>query len=397
MSGPQASDDGIPGEAGIRGHVDPAFERVRDAFALNFAEGREVGASFAVELDGRPVVDLWGGFADRARTRPWQADTLANVWSTTKGFASLCIAMIVDRGRLSYEQTVASVWPEFAAAGKERLTIGEAMSHQAGLSGLTTKLSAHDYADHDAMARRIAAQAPMFEPGQSGYHAITHGFIASELVRRTVGRTLGQFFAESVAVPLGADAWIGLPESEDGRVCEMLRAHVRAGTPQPALPPHPAARAALANPPLDGEAPNERWWRAAEIPSANGQANARSIATIYGMLARGGEAGGRRYLSAATTGEATRERVHSTDLVLGFPMRWGAGFLLNDGTIYGPNPHAFGHSGWGGSFGCADPDAKLGIGYAMNQMYANVRGDPRSLALVRAVYDSVAEKGDRSI
>ncbi len=387
MIEPERSEPEVYGQ--VQGHVEPGFERVREAFEANFAEGREVGASFAVELDGKPVVDLWGGFADRGRTRPWQADTLANVWSTTKGFSSLCIAMLVDRGRLSYEQTVASVWPEFAAAGKEHLTVGQVMSHQGGLSGATTKLSPREYADHDAMAERLAAQAPMFEPGQSGYHAVTHGFLAGELVRRTVGRSLGRFFAESVAVPLGADAWIGLPESEDGRVCEMLRAHVLAGTLQPALPPHPAARAALANPPLDGELPNERWWRAAEIPAANAQTNARAIAKIYAMIARGGETGGRHYLSAETIGEATRERVASTDLVLGFPMRWGAGFLLNDGMTYGPNLRSFGHSGWGGSFGCADPDAKLGIGYAMNQMFANVRGDPRSLALLQAVYDSL--------
>ena len=372
-----------------QGTVDPAFARVREAFEANFAEGREVGASFAVQIDGRLVVDLWGGHVDRARTKPWQQNTLANVWSTTKGFASLCIAMLVDRGRFSYEQTVASVWPEFAAAGKDQLTIAEMLSHQGGLPGATTKLAAGDYADHDAMARLLAAQAPMFATGQSGYHAVTHGFLCGELVRRAVGRTLGRFFAESVAVPLGADAWIGLPESEDGRVCEMLRAHVVAGEPMPGLQPHPAARAALANPALDGAVPNERWWRAAEIPAANGHTNARGIATVYGMIARGGEAGGRRYLSAETIEQATRERVHSKDLVLGFPMRWGAGFLLNDGGLYGPNARTFGHSGWGGSFGCADPDAKLGIGYAMNQMYANVTGDPRSLSLLAAVYESI--------
>lgn len=373
-------------EAAIHGHVQPRFERVREAFVANFAEGLEVGASFAVALDGHVVVDLWGGYADRARTQRWEQHTLANVWSTTKGFASLCIAMLVDRRRLSYEQTVASVWPEFATSGKDRLTIGDVLSHQGGLSGAAVKLSPRDYADHDAMVRLLAAQAPMFETGRSGYHAVTHGFLTGELVRRTTDRTLGRFFAESLAVPLGADAWIGLPESEDVRVCEMIKA---SGVPSLQLPPHPAARAALANPSLDAETPNERWWRAAEIPSANGFATARAIATIYGMLARGGEATGRVYLSAGTIAEATRERVHSTDLVLGFPMRWGAGFALNDGAIYGPNLRAFGHSGWGGSFGFADPDAKLGMGYAMNQMYANVRGDPRSLALIDAVYGSL--------
>jgi len=373
-------------ETVVQGQVEEGFERVRDAFAANFAAGREVGASFAVEVGGRRVVDLWGGFADRARSRPWQKDTLVNVWSTTKGLAALCIAILVDRGRLSYEQTVASVWPEFAAAGKQDLTIGEMLSHQGGLAGATTRLEPTDYADHDAMARLLAAQAPMFETGQSGYHAMTHGFLAGELVRRAAGRSLGRFFAEAVAGPLGADAWIGLPESEDSRVCEMIAAP--AGTPQP-LPPHPAARAALANPPIDAAAPNQRWWRAAEIPAANAQTNARALATIYGMLACGGEAAGRRYLSPETIAEAARTRVHGTDLVLGIPMRWAAGFARNDGAIYGPNRRAFGHSGWGGSFGCADPDARLSMGYAMNQMYANLRGDPRTLDLIAAVYASL--------
>lgn len=373
-------------EATIGGSVAPGFERVRDAFEANFAAGHEVGASFAVQRGGSVLVDLWGGYRDRARTVAWSDDTLVNVWSTTKGLASLCVAMLVDRGRLSYEQTMASVWPEFAASGKEALTVGEVLSHQGGLPGVTGPVTVRDFADHDAMASRLAAQPPLFETGQSGYHAITHGFLTGELVRRIDGRTLGRFFAEEVAGPLGADAWIGLPDGEEGRVAEMIAAP--AGKPSP-LPPHPAARAALAHPPLDAGAANERWWRAAEIPSVNAQANARALAKVYAMLARGGEAGGRRYLAPESIAEATRKRVHDKDLVLGIPMRWAAGFSRNDGVTYGKNRNTFGHSGWGGSFGCADPDAGIGIGYAMNQMYANLRGDPRSLALIAAVYESL--------
>ncbi len=370
----------------VEGRVAPGFERVRESFAANFAAGREVGASFAVMRDGEPVVDLWGGFRDRARTRPWTADTLINIYSSTKGFAALCVALLVDRGKLSYEQSVASVWPEFAAAGKGALTIAQLLSHQGGLSGASVPLSLRDYADHDKIARILAAQAPLFAPGQSGYHAITHGFLAGELVRRATGKTLGAFFAEEVARPLGADAWIGLPESEDARAAEMLAPPAGPNLP---LPEHPAARAALANPPMEPEVPNQRWWRAAEIPAANGHASAAGLARVYGMLARGGELGGRRFLSQQSLALATRERVHVRDLVLQIPMRWAAGFALNDGGIYGPNKNAFGHSGWGGSFGCADPDAKLGLGYAMNQMYPNLLGDPRSLALIEAVYASL--------
>jgi CubicO group peptidase (beta-lactamase class C family) len=373
-------------EPKIDGFVAPGWERVREAFALNFAAGREVGASFAVVRDGALVVELWGGFRDRARTRPWTRDTLVNVYSTTKGLAALCVALLVERGKLSYEQTVASVWPEFAAAGKRALTIAELLSHQAGLSGLREPIALTDYADHAKIARLLAAQRPFCAPGQSGYHAITHGFLAGELVRRATGKTLGAFFAEELARPLGADAWIGLPEAEDRRAAELI-----APPEGPNLPPpeHPAARAALASPALEPEIPNQRWWRAAEIPAANGHATGAALARIYGMLARGGEQDGRRYLSRQTLAEATRTRVESTDLVLQVPMGWCAGWMLNGLGIYGPNPRSFGHAGWGGSFGAADPDARLGFGYAMNQMYANLMGDPRSLALVEATYASL--------
>jgi CubicO group peptidase (beta-lactamase class C family) len=261
--------------------------------------------------------------------------------------------------------------------------VGELLSHQGGLSGLRETLALRDYADHAKIAGLLAAQEPFFQPGQSGYHAITHGFLAGELVRRATGETLGAFLAEEVARPLGADAWIGLPESEDGRVADTV-----APPEGPNMPPptHPAARAALMNPALEPEVPNQRWWRAAEIPAANGQASAAGLARIYGMLARGGEQDGRRYLSRATLAEATRERIHSTDLVLQVPTRWAAGWMLNAFGIYGPNDNTFAHAGWGGSFGAADPDAKLGIGYAMNQMYANLMGDPRSLTLLEATY-----------
>jgi len=370
----------------IAGRVAPGFEPVRDAFAANFHAGRELGASFAVVRDGEVVVDLWGGWCDRARTRPWRADTLANVWSTTKGLAALCVALLVDRGVLDYEAPVAKSWPEFAAAGKGALTVAELMSHQAGLSGAAVPVTLRDLADHAKMAALLAAQTPFFPAGESGYHALTHGVLAGELVRRASGRTLGRFFAEEIAQPLGADAWIGLPETEDGRAAEM-----EPPADAPSLPPpqHPAAHAAFLNPPPDPEAPNQRWWRAAEIPAANGQANARALATVYGALVGTGAQGGVRVLAPATLEAATRVRVARPDHVLLLPMRWAAGFLRNLGGLYGPSDAAFGHSGWGGSFGCADPEARLGIGYAMNRMDPNLVGDPRSLALIEAVYASL--------
>jgi CubicO group peptidase (beta-lactamase class C family) len=372
--------------AKLEGFVAAGFERVREAFAENFAAEREVGASFAVTRDGELVAELWGGFRNAARTKPWTRDTLVNVWSTTKGLAALCVALLVERGKLSYEQTVASVWPEFAAGGKGALTVAQLLSHQGGLSGLREPIAISDFADHAKIARLLAAQTPFFAPGVSGYHAITHGFLASELVRRTTGKTLGAFFREEIAAPLGTDAWIGLPETEDARAAEMVPP---LGGPNMPLPEHPAARAALGNPALDPAVPNQRWWRAAELPAANGQANAAALARIYGMLARGGEQSGRRFLSQSTLTAATRERVRCTDIVLQVPTRWAAGWMLNEGELYGPNRNSFGHSGWGGAFGAADPDAKLGFGYAMNQMFPNLLGDPRSLSLIAAVYASL--------
>ena len=199
----------------------------------------------------------------------------------------------------------------------------------------------------------------------TGYHAITFGFLAGELVKRVDGRSLGTFFAEEIARPLGADVWIGLPESEDGRVAEILKPR---RPPDQPLPSNPVAIAALANPVLDAEVPNERWYRAAEIPAANGQANARGLAQVYGLLANGGELSGVGLISPNTIASATRERLSNDDLVLEIPMRWAAGYALNDGVVYGPGELSFGHSGWGGSFACADPIAGIGIAYAMNQM-----------------------------
>jgi CubicO group peptidase (beta-lactamase class C family) len=371
-------------ELEIAGDVAPGFEAVRDAFARNFSEGIEVGAGFAALREGETLVDLWAGHRDRERNRAWTDDTLVNVYSTTKGMAATCIAMLVDRGAFDYTTRVADLWPEFSAAGKGELSVEQVLSHQGGLSGCRERISMRDYADWDRICALLAAQQPFFEPGRSGYHAMTFGFLAGELVRRSDGRSLGRFFAEEVAEPLAADVWIGLPEAEDHRVAQILAPLEKPNLPPPA---HPAASAALTNPALDPEVPNERWYRAAELPAANGQANARGLARVYQMLGAGGQLEGRSLLSAEAIASATRERIANTDLVLAMPIRWGAGFLVNDGVTYGPNRNSFGHSGWGGSFACADPQAGLGIGYAMNQVQPNLQGDPRSVRLLKALYD----------
>ncbi len=368
----------------IRGFARPPFEKVERVFRESVERGEEVGASFAVYHRGELVVDLAGGHADRTRSRPWTGETLVNVWSTTKGMAALCCAMLVDRGLLDYGQPVAEIWPEFAAAGKGRVTLADLLAHRAGVPGVRERLRLEDLFDQEAMASRLAREEPFFEPGsRSGYHAITFGHLAGEIVRRVTGRSLGRFFREEVAAPLGLDFHIGLPEEAEPLVAELI------GFPaeeREALPATPVRRAALGNPPVGPETPNRRDWRAAELPAANGQGTARALARAYAVLAAGGERFGVRLLSPRTLERATAVENEQDDLVLGLPMRWSRGFIRNTFGMYGPSDRAFGHSGFGGSYACADPDRDLAIAYTMNRMAANLASDPRGLRLLGAVH-----------
>jgi CubicO group peptidase (beta-lactamase class C family) len=380
-----------PGDVEINGTVAAGYERVRDAFAANFAERGEIGASVAVVADGEPVVNLWAGWADPARSRPWQADTLTNVWSTTKAMTSLCVAILMDRAGLDPDAPVARYWPEFAAEGKAAIPLRWLLSHRAGLSGLATPVTVADYEDWEKITSLLAAQAPLWEPGTvSGYHAITFGFLVGEVVRRVTGQTLGQFFAAEVAGPLGADFHIGLPEADLPR-CSELQGVRPSEEEQSALAAayanaHPAALAALVNPALTGDEANEPGWRMAEIPAANGHGTALALATIMGALADGSQRLiGTAVMEAARTGHGL-----CTDLVLGFPVEFGLGFgLSGDAHHYGPNPAAFGHDGFGGSAASADPEAGVAIAYVMNRMGMNLVDDPRKMALIDAVYESL--------
>lgn len=381
------------GATKIEGHVEPGFASVRDAFEQNFAEAGEVGASFAVYRNGRALVDLWAGHRDRARTRPWTEDTLVNVWSSTKGMAALVCALLVERGALDYDAPVASLWPEFGLHGKRDVTVGMLLSHQAGLSATREPVTELDFCDPEKINALLLAQEPLFEPGTtSGYHALTFGPLVGEVVRLASGRSLGRFFREEIAEPLGLDFHIGLPESEEARVAEMI---APAEKPEvSSFASNPVQRLALGNPATDPEVPNQRAWRAAEIPSANGQSDARSLARAYDLLASGGALSGVALLSADTLERAVAVRIAGPDRVLGLDMEWAAGFLRNrDAVIYGPHPAAYGHSGFGGSFGFADPRAGLGVGYAMNQMGANLAGDPRTLRLVGSLYAALTFGG----
>jgi len=376
----------------IHGSVAPGLKPVREAFAANFdrtGDYAEVGAALCVYRHGEKVVDLWGGHADAARTRPWQADTLVNVWSTTKTAAAVAVARCVQAGQVAYDQPVADVWPEFAQAGKGAITIAQVMSHQAGLPGFVAPTTLDDFYDWDLVAARLAGQAPVFEPGTlNSYHAATYGFLAGEIVRRASGKTLGALLRDEVAGPLGADFHIGLPADQDGRVAELLPADNPAVVPLDELPL--PVRLGLSNPEQDPARVNTRAWRAAELPALNGHASARGVARLCAALAEGGTLDGVEVLKPATLAAMTAIAADRDDLLLGFNPQWGMGVAHNLIGVYGPNPRTFGHSGWGGSYGCADPDARVAIGYVLNHMGPELVGDPRGKGLADAVFAALA-------
>jgi CubicO group peptidase (beta-lactamase class C family) len=371
--------------ATIQGSVATGFETARDEFAANFArEGdyQEVGASFAAFHKGRCVVDLWGGHLDAARGKVWERDSLANVWSATKGIVAICVALCVERGHFKYEDTVARVWPDFAAAGKADITIAQLLSHQAGLNGFTAPTTLKDWENWDLCCRRLAAQAPAWPPGTaSSYHAMTFGWLAGELVRRATGKSVGLFLSSEVAKPLDADMFIGLPQSLEPRVAQMMAPKRLIDIAQVPLPD--VAKLAVTNPTLSPDVQRTRAWRAAEIPGGNGQATAYGLARIYAAVI-GGE-----ILRPETVAKLTAPQTKGrTDMFLGMTDNWAMGMCLNTPGIYGANPRAFGFSGWGGSFGCADPDAQVSIGYVCNQMGPDLVGDPRTMGLCKTVLES---------
>jgi len=380
----------------VNGTVAPGFEAVREVFERNFVDDIEVGASFCAVVDGQTVVDLWGGYQDRACTRPWREDTLVNVYSTTKGVASIAFAALVEDGLVDYDAPVADYWPELRA-GRHGLTVGQLLSHQAGICGLRERVGITDLYDWPAMIARISAEEPFWEPGTAaGYHAVLWGYFPGELALRVSGQTLGAVLASRIALPLRADFFLGLPTAQHGRVADLVGPnHARK---QPDL----AALMAIKMPPLYKYAlqnPSIRpWqdacsapWRSAEIAAANGQANARGIARIYGALACGGQLDGVRVLEEDTIAAMCREEVgEQNDLVLGRPLRRGRGVILNTQGMYGGNRAAYGHSGAGGSVGFAEPALRLGIGYAMNQMQPGIETDTRGNRLVQAVFAALA-------
>ena len=364
--------------------VTDRFAPLADAFQAAFAEDAELGARFTLVERGQVVFDLWGGFADRARSSPFGPDTLAPVFSTTKAIAAILIARLVDQGRLSYDQTVTSAWPEFAQAGKAAITVAQVMSHQDGLAGLPEPMDPALWLDWDAIVDKLAAMAPLWPPGAaSGYHPITYGFTAGEIFRRVDGRTMGRALREDLAEPFGLDLWIGLPDTEVPRVAELERPHRFADFGRITEVKKLAFLTKWAAP--GGRSAAD--WRRAEIPSANGHVTALGLARLMNALACGGELDGRRVLGPQTVEALTRERIFGQDLVLPFQISWAAGLMRNaPNMIYGPGQASVGHSGWGGSCAFADPERGLSGAYVMNRQSPDLIGDPRAVKLITTAY-----------
>ncbi|PWB98124.1 serine hydrolase domain-containing protein [Salinibacterium hongtaonis] len=372
----------------VHGENDPRFESVREELQRQLDSGEELGASIAATINGKPVIDLWGGFAAEERSAEWQRDTITNVWSTTKTVVALAMLMLVDRGEIDLDAPVARYWPEFGSNGKEGITVKQVMSHTSGVSGWDLPFTTDDLYDPEAAAAKLAAQAPWWEPGTaSGYHLLNYGHLLGEIIRRVTGRTLGAFVREEIAEPLGADFHIGLDRAEFGRV-----AHVVA--PPPAqmdlsgLPEgHPALRTFMA-PVLDATATWTNEWKAAEIGGAGGQGNARSVARIESVITNGGEVDGVRLLSPETIDRIFEQQSDGLDLVLFQHLRFGVGFALpTEAAPVLPQTGRVAYwGGWGGSLIVNDVDRGATFAYVMNKMSPGIIGSPRSDAYVSAFY-----------
>ena len=369
----------------VPGFVDEQFASVGAVFEKSLADGAEVGASVCVTVDGRAVVDLWGGFADAARTRPWQRDTIVNVYSCTKTMTALTALLVADRGELDLGAPVSRYWPQFAANGKDRITVAHLLSHSSGLSGWAQPITAADLYDWDKVTALLAAQAPLWPPGTaSGYHVFTHGYLVGEVVRRVTGRTLGTVFRQEIAEPLAADFHIGLPADQDARVAELIPS---ATGGVPFAEPTELQINASTNPPFDVSVIGTRAWRGAEIPAANGTSNARAMATVLAVLACGGTVAGRRLMSEAGCRRALEVQVEGRDLILGLPLRFGLGFAVAGGMM--PNPNTLYWGGLGGSLVIVDLDARTTFAYAPNRMADSI-ADVRGLELAMAMWEALA-------
>ena len=374
----------------INGFCDERFAKVRDAFERNFTEFGDVGATFAATVEGEFVVDLWGGYADKAETRPWQEDTIVNVYSTTKTMSFLCAFVLADRGLLDFNAKVADYWPEYAQNGKEATEVRHFMSHSAGVPGFAPKLEeAADLYDWDACIANLERQEPWWQPGaQSGYHAITQGYLIGEVVRRISGRSIGRFFREEIAEPLSADFHIGMAASVFPRVAEMIPDDAPLSGGFAGMDPESIPARVFASANADTEAVNTGAWRQAEIPAAGGHGNARAVVRAQTPLANDGKAFGAEILSPAGCRYMREQQTDGTDAVLMMPIRFGLGYAFPSEMMpMSPNDQAMFWGGAGGSTIVVDADARVCLSYVMNQMKAAIVGDRRGGGLGKTFYE----------
>ncbi|MFI5783113.1 serine hydrolase domain-containing protein [Nocardia sp. NPDC051570] len=378
--------------ARVHGACDAQFSAVRELFQATLDAGLDIGASVAVYRDGAPVVDIWGGYADQDKTRPWQADTISEVRSVTKTMTALCILVLADRGGIDLDVPVARYWPEFATAGKDRITVAQVLGHTAGLPDWDQPLTLDELCDWEKATTLLARQAPRWEPGTAaGYHALTQGYLLGEIVRRVDGRSLGTFLAQEIAEPLGADFHIGLDPRHDHRVAEMIPAPP---TTEPAATPSSSPVIPLRTR-LTLDDTRTAQYRRAEIPAVSGIGNARAIAAIHSVLACEGDMPTRNLLSRKGCEAALREQAHGTDLVLGTSLRYGTGFGLRSPEL-GPSPLPHPRTCWwdgsGGSLVIIDIDAHLTIAYAPNHIRRReyTIGDRRGIDIINATYQALA-------
>ena len=375
-------------EAPVQGFVEAGFESVREAFGANFERRSEVGAACCIHVHGRPAVDLWGGVTTPGGTKPYTADTLQLVASTTKGVVAIAAHMLAQEGKLDFDAPVTRYWPEFGAEGKERIPVRWLFSHRAGLAAIDRPLSLEDVYAWDPVADALAAKRPLWEPGSAhGYHVGTFGWLAGEVVRRVSGKSVGRFVAERIAEPLGLEFWIGLPGALNGRVAPLIPPSPPSSPPDVftarLLDPTTLLHRAFVNPMLLPNTFNEPGFWAAEIPAANGIGTARSISRLYAACI--GEVGGVRLLNPDTLERATVVQAAGEDLVLGYETRYATGFQRSFPFRPMAGEGSFGHYGMGGSVGFADRELGFSFAYVMNQMLPSGGVDARPAALVDAL------------
>jgi CubicO group peptidase (beta-lactamase class C family) len=378
----------------VQGHWDPRFDKVADALGQAISDGEEVGAAIAIDIDGETVVDIWGGHADAAKTKPWTQDTIVNVWSSTKNVTALAGLMLIDRGLIEPATRVADVWPEFAANGKEHIEFRHLLSHTSGLSGWEQPVVVEDVYDWDKSTSMLAAQAPWWEPGTAtGYHALTYGHLIGEVLRRLTGSTLKQFVADEIAGPLGADFQIGAKRADFGRIAETIPA----ADPMDGVPPMEQWTEQMlktfTGPAPDPSVANTDAFRAADIGAGNGHTNARALARILSAISLGGTVDSVQLLRPETIEKIFEVQSDGPDLVLaGHRIRFGLGFGLPalESIPYIPEEKICFWGGWGGSWETMAPDRRMTTAYVMNKMGPGVEGSERTARYTTLIYDAVS-------